>query len=219
MESFFSYLSIMKEIKTKIIAPQVNVNVEGQAQNQEGMRRHSVHENHPQQFAANLIKSLVVVVACFFVSITPFAVIRSLKSQYGHSIIPQTLATISTLFWYTSSVVNPFIYVIFRKEFRCVFKNIIKRVCCCCKNQNGEAYEHSGPQNSARIRMRRNLEQHNAHHENGVDGAYQNNGVSTPDSSQQEEIFCTPQVLHVLPSYHIDADQESTSCSLNPATI
>ena len=105
----FAYISIMREVKRS--------NTSGAPANIAKATRKT-------------LRSLLIVVLCFFICMTPFCVTKLLKVILADSAVPGYANEISTLFQYMSSVVNPFIYAIFRKDFRDAFYKIFWAVTC-----------------------------------------------------------------------------------------
>ena len=69
--------------------------------------------------ASKTIRSLLVVVVLFFIFMTPFCVTKFLKVIFSDaSEVPGYANLVSSYFQYMSSMVNPFIYAIFRPDFR-----------------------------------------------------------------------------------------------------
>ena len=69
--------------------------------------------------ASKTIRSLLVVVVLFFICMTPFCVTKFLKVIFSDaSQVPGYANLVSSYFQYMSSMVNPFIYAIFRPDFR-----------------------------------------------------------------------------------------------------
>ena len=79
--------------------------------------------------ASKTIRSLLVVVALFFVCMTPFCVTKFLKVVFNDaSEVPGYANLISSYFQYISSMVNPFIYAIFRADFRNAYRLVWYRL-------------------------------------------------------------------------------------------
>ena len=70
------------------------------------------------------VVSLMVVVACFFVFMTPFCVTKLLKvvGKTPVYLVAPPVNMAASVFGYLASVVNPFIYAIFRPNYRREFK-------------------------------------------------------------------------------------------------
>ena len=69
--------------------------------------------------ATKTIRSLLVVVAIFFICMTPFCATKFLKVIFEDANrVPGYANLIASYFQYTASMVNPFIYAIFRPDFR-----------------------------------------------------------------------------------------------------
>ncbi|XP_013406629.1 5-hydroxytryptamine receptor 4 [Lingula anatina] len=82
------------------------------------------------QSNTKVIKSLIIVVAVFFVCMTPFCVTKLLKVVFYNNIVPGWLNAFSTWVQFLSSASNPFIYGIFRKDFRMAFRRQIRFLNC-----------------------------------------------------------------------------------------
>ena len=76
------------------------------------------------------LRSLLVVVFCFFICMTPFCITKLLKVLYSHDPVSPYVNLLSSYGQYLSSVVNPFIYVIFRVEFRAAYRRLYNKVKC-----------------------------------------------------------------------------------------
>lgn len=83
-------------------------------------------EASPSRKAIKTISSLLVLVTFFVISMTPFSITKLLKViRHDTDAVPAYVNILASLFGYLSSVANPFIYAIFRKEFRVVFLAVI----------------------------------------------------------------------------------------------
>lgn len=71
--------------------------------------------------------SLLIVVCAYFICMTPFCVIRIIKASMKRWVIPGYISTMASLLTFCSSVLNPLIYGILRRDFRNAFKNIIRK--------------------------------------------------------------------------------------------
>ncbi len=73
--------------------------------------------------ASKTIRSLLVVVALFFLCLTPFCVTKFIKVVFPDAkIVPGYANLTASYFQYLSSMVNPFIYAIFRQDFRNAYR-------------------------------------------------------------------------------------------------
>ena len=82
-----------------------------------------------RQISKNLkvVQSLAIVVTIFFVCTAPFCFTKVLKMFLTSSYVPSYLNLIATWFSYISCATNPFIYGIFRKDFRRAFVKLFCR--------------------------------------------------------------------------------------------
>ena len=85
--------------------------------------------NIGRQVSKNIkvIQSLAVVVITFFICMTPFCVTKVIKIFLSSSSLPPYIDLASSCFAFISSASNPFIYGIFRREFRQAFKKLFCR--------------------------------------------------------------------------------------------
>ncbi|XP_022084777.1 alpha-2Db adrenergic receptor-like [Acanthaster planci] len=74
-----------------------------------------------------VIQSLALVVAVFFLCMTPFCITKLIKICTNTKALPSYLYLVSALFGYLASATNPFIYAIFRRDFRRAFKHVLCR--------------------------------------------------------------------------------------------
>ena len=80
-----------------------------------------------QRFAkkTKTLRTLLVVVLMFFICMTPFCVTKLLKVISNREDVVAPYANlVSAYFGYLSSVVNPFIYAVFRPEFRRAYRRL-----------------------------------------------------------------------------------------------
>ncbi|XP_076318561.1 beta-3 adrenergic receptor-like [Tachypleus tridentatus] len=75
-----------------------------------------------------IFKSILVVVLVFFVCMTPFCVTKLLKVLVGVDVVPPWISLFSTVIQFTSSATNPFIYAVFRKDFRDAFRRLLRHL-------------------------------------------------------------------------------------------
>lgn len=82
------------------------------------------------------IGSLTILIIAFVVCLTPFAVTKLLKSLYmpEPDYVPGYANLTASCSGYISAMINPFIYAIFRKDFRDEYKRIMHK--CLCKHSN-----------------------------------------------------------------------------------
>ena len=79
--------------------------------------------------ALKTITSLLVVVLLFFICMTPFCVTKLLKVIVDDpAFVPSYTNLTASYFGYLSSMVNPFIYAIFRRDFRFAFKRTLEKL-------------------------------------------------------------------------------------------
>ena len=122
----FSYVYIMNEAKK--IGCTIQMGTLRDAASQSNGTTVIV-QNSQAKKAAKTIRSLLVVVALFFVCMTPFCVTKLLKVIYiDPSFVPDYVNLASSYFQFCSSVVNPFIYGIFRSDFRHSYKRILRQI-------------------------------------------------------------------------------------------
>ena len=81
------------------------------------------------------ITSLLIVVVLFFVFMTPFCMTKFLKVVMTHpGSVPPYANLVASFFAYLSSVINPFVYGIFRADFRNAYRRIFRQIWW-CQNQ------------------------------------------------------------------------------------
>ncbi|KAI0237883.1 hypothetical protein LSAT2_011490, partial [Lamellibrachia satsuma] len=79
--------------------------------------------------ATKTMMSLLIVVILFFIFMTPFCVTKFLKVVMNHpSAVPPYANLTAAFFAYLSSVVNPFVYGIFRADFRNAYKRMFNQI-------------------------------------------------------------------------------------------
>lgn len=71
------------------------------------------------------IKSAIAVVLTYYVCLAPYALIKEAEIILG-IYVPPELYYFSNVFIYIPSAANPFIYAIFRKDYRQAFKGLLK---------------------------------------------------------------------------------------------
>lgn len=80
-----------------------------------------LHQPHLQK-QNKVVKSLIVVMIVFFICMTPFCITKLIKVITGHRYaVAGYLNTVSTYMQYLSSCVNPFIYVLLRRDYKRAF--------------------------------------------------------------------------------------------------
>ncbi len=88
-----------------------------------------------------VIQSLALVVAVFFLCMTPFCLTKLIKIFKSSSFLPSYTYLIASWFGYLASATNPFIYAIFRRDFRRAFKQLF------CRNRIFPGRNHSSSPN------------------------------------------------------------------------
>ena len=111
---------------------------------------HKTDSTHKQRRVTSrmtkTITSLLIVVILFFIFMTPFCVTKFLKVVMTHpSAVPPYANLTAAFFAYLSSVVNPFVYGIFRADFRNAYKRMFNQISCC---QYRYSYDDSYGSNS-----------------------------------------------------------------------
>ena len=84
----------------------------------------------PGEHTRKVINSLLVVVAIFFICLTPFCITKFLKVISDTNIVPPYANLAASWFQYICSATNPLIYGIFRKDFRKAYKQQCWRITC-----------------------------------------------------------------------------------------
>lgn len=85
--------------------------------------------NKDDYLGLKTITSMLVVVAAFFVCLTPFSVTKLIKVVTNDSLyVPPYVNLWAAFFGYLSSMVNPFIYGILRADFRRAYKRMFHRI-------------------------------------------------------------------------------------------
>lgn len=75
-----------------------------------------------------VIRSLIIVVVAYFICLSPFSITKLMKVISRDS-VPGPVSTAASLIAYCSSAVNPWIYGIFRRDFRCAYKALLIQLC------------------------------------------------------------------------------------------
>lgn len=115
-----NYLGIVKAVKqmTSTVDPDNLAHVL-----QADRKKRAKQNKHTQKS----IRSLMVVVIAYFVCMTPFSVTKLVKVVIS-DVVPDRVNTAASLIGYCSSALNPFIYAIFRHDFRRAYKNALFRI-------------------------------------------------------------------------------------------
>ena len=75
------------------------------------------------------MRSLLIVMLAYFVCLTPFSVTKLYKVIVSNpSGLPGYASLLATFFQYLSSVVNPLIYGLFRRDFQKAFLYLLRSV-------------------------------------------------------------------------------------------
>lgn len=115
----FNYIKILHEAKKKMKIWAVTYQTTQDKDEKKKVQKQSA--------SAKTIRSLLIIVCAYFVCMTPFSVTKLIKVSMKDQIIPGPANTVASLFAFGSSVINPLIYGIFRKDFRKAFGNIIRK--------------------------------------------------------------------------------------------
>ncbi|CAH0407437.1 unnamed protein product [Chilo suppressalis] len=115
----FCYLNIFRVVAC-------NRNVATSNQEQRLSSRH-VKERTKRKAEIKLAFLVIVVIALFFISWTPYAVVALLGIAGKKDLITPITSMIPALFCKTAACVNPFIYIITHPKFRIEFKKMIYR--------------------------------------------------------------------------------------------
>ncbi|XP_033629930.1 alpha-2Db adrenergic receptor-like [Asterias rubens] len=110
------YTKICRVAKEKSVVPEIA------ASGPKGRRKNKKATNERR-----VIQSLALVVGIFFLCMTPFCVTKLIKIFKSSSFLPPYLYLIASWFEYLASATNPFIYAIFRRDFRRAFKHLFCR--------------------------------------------------------------------------------------------
>ncbi|XP_038069359.1 alpha-2Da adrenergic receptor-like [Patiria miniata] len=111
----FCYTKICRVARQKAVGPDIGGGGANAKKNRKAINDRRV------------IKSLAIVVAIFFLCMTPFCITKLIKICTNTKALPPYLYLVSAWFGYLSSATNPFIYAIFRRDFRRAFKNVFCR--------------------------------------------------------------------------------------------
>ncbi|KAL4716659.1 hypothetical protein ACJJTC_008294 [Scirpophaga incertulas] len=115
----FCYLSIFREVVFKR-------NISTSNQEQRLSSRH-VKERAKRRAEIKLAILVIAVIALFFISWTPYAVVALLGISGKRELITPISSMIPALFCKTAACVNPFIYIITHPKFRIEFKKMLYR--------------------------------------------------------------------------------------------
>lgn len=139
MVLIYCYSKILKEVKNQ--KAQATLNPRGDSRTYEKNKR-KVNDR------SKLVWSLLVVVLAYFVCTTPFSVTKLIKVLAdSKDPIPGPVNLVSALLGYVASAINPLIYGIFRRDFRCAYKNLLFSVFLRKKfhqTQTSDIPSHSG---------------------------------------------------------------------------
>ncbi|XP_013165247.1 PREDICTED: opsin, ultraviolet-sensitive-like isoform X2 [Papilio xuthus] len=116
---FFCYTSILQVVVCKRNMPSKN-------QEQRLSSRH-VKEQTKRKAEIKLAFLVIVVIALFFISWTPYAIVALLGIFGKKNLITPTASMIPALFCKTAACINPFIYIITHPKFRKELQKIIYR--------------------------------------------------------------------------------------------
>lgn len=84
-----------------------------------------------QKASLRTVLSLLVVVISFFICMTPFCVTKLIKVLHLHGRgVPDYVNLMAAFFGYMSSVVNPLLYAILRKDYRCAYRKLLIKIGC-----------------------------------------------------------------------------------------
>lgn len=129
----FSYVGIMREIKvfqvSQICSCCKERTVVGDVAGENQRSNASKHQDAVAASNNRIIKSLLVVLAFFFITLTPFCITKLGKSIIGRlDTIAAHASYFSSILQFCSSASNPFIYGIFRHDIRDAFKRQFRRL-------------------------------------------------------------------------------------------
>lgn len=115
----FNYIKILREAKKKMKIWAVTLQTS---------KNNSVKKKVKKESAsAKTVRSLLIVVCAYFICMTPFSVTKLIKVSSTRDIISGPVNSTASLFAFASSVVNPMIYGIFRRDFRRAFQLIMRK--------------------------------------------------------------------------------------------
>lgn len=104
-------------------------------------KSNTVSSNFKQ--ALKTITSLLVVVLVFFICMTPFCLTKLLKVVVSTNYIPGYVNLASSYLEYFASVANPFIYGIFRRDFRFAYRRVLHHLSCKLIRANPGSFQES----------------------------------------------------------------------------
>ncbi|XP_013138793.1 PREDICTED: opsin, ultraviolet-sensitive-like isoform X1 [Papilio polytes] len=116
---FFCYTSILQVVVCKR-------NMSSKNQEQRLSSRH-VKEQTKRKAEIKLALLVIIVIALFFISWTPYAIVALLGIFGKKNLITPTASMIPALFCKTAACINPFIYIITHPKFRKELQKIIYR--------------------------------------------------------------------------------------------
>ena len=148
----FNYLKIAYAARktSKNITPQIGELK--QNENEKQVKNNVTTKPKKKKAIPKVIKSLLIVVALFFICMTPFCVTKLLKVVSDNRDVVPPYANLSASFiGYLSSVVNPLIYGIFRSDFRKAYKRQFKKISCFSKTDDFNIQTSSNTVNSHHI--------------------------------------------------------------------
>ncbi|XP_022246518.1 5-hydroxytryptamine receptor 1A-alpha-like [Limulus polyphemus] len=127
----FSILRSALKLKHNVIQPKLLQSETSTIERMLGTRKISSSQGrrHSTGFInQKIVKSILVIILVFFVCMTPFCLTKLLKVLVGVHVVPPWLSLFSTAIQFTASATNPFIYAVFRRDFRDAFKRLIRRL-------------------------------------------------------------------------------------------
>ena len=127
------YFRIIKEVRRNKVSPTVG----------------NTAEHRAQATNKKIIKSLITVVAIFFICMTSFCITKLLKVLSVE--VPGYINLMSSFLAFTASATNPFIYGIFRPDFRNAYNRFLRKLKSHSLNTNSQ-HEHSWHETSGTVR-------------------------------------------------------------------
>ncbi|CAH1792770.1 unnamed protein product [Owenia fusiformis] len=127
----YCYLKIIKEVKrmdkSMPAAPSIGDITELNGSTQKKTRKEQSKSKHTKK----TITSLLIVVAFFFICMTPFCVTKLLKVVLENTnMVPAYANLFASWFQYVASAINPLVYGIFRKDFKRSFRRQCAKISC-----------------------------------------------------------------------------------------
>ncbi|RUS83163.1 hypothetical protein EGW08_009063 [Elysia chlorotica] len=105
-----------------------NGNASSQDQSTTAAETNGLKRQRNYSTSSKAVKSLLIVVLAFFICMTPFSITKLYKVLFPKpDSLPGYVNLVATIFQYCSSVINPLIYGIFRRDFQRAFLLIFKR--------------------------------------------------------------------------------------------